>query len=557
MIERTHTDPFGRPHQLFLSGDQIYADDVAMMLLPQLTTTGNGLLGVTERLPIKTGSSTAQIDAATTNFPTTWRQELVVQQAKFTSGEASSHLLSFGEFCALYLLSWSNVLWDELTSEANVFPESGDENAIVAALPAHLRELYPAQTRKRKIEARNKLKDDYKQQSDDVKAFKKTLPKVQRALANVPSYMIFDDHEVTDDWYLTDDWRDKVLTAPLGVTVLRNALLSFTLFQAWGNLPSRFSTGDHAQLPTLTPQLMNASPAPTPATANQIDALFGFTGAEPRIKWHFTVPTGPTTTVVLDTRTRRSFDGRFNPPGLLSQAALDEQLPSSLVPSPGAEALIVVSPAPVLGLALIEELAQPLAARGKADFVMSVVLEGEPRITGYMEWDMEAWALDAASFEAFLARCHEMGKVVLLSGDVHYAFSAEMDYWKQGQPTPSRIVQLTASALKNDWGEAPKRVLETVTAQRLIHSAFYPAARLGWDNPLDLRGRLNVPGNAIPRQLRALLRRAPTVIPTEGWPAGTTISIPPEWAWRMSLVKDLRPDDNSSAARPSDGQGSA
>jgi hypothetical protein len=147
-----------------------------------------------------------------------------------------------------------------------------------------------------------------------------------------------------------------------------------------------------------------------------------------------------------------------------------------------------------------------------------------------------------------------MGKVVLLSGDVHYAFSAEMDYWKQGQPQPARIVQLTASALKNDWGERAKRALETFKVQELLHSAFYPASRLGWDDPIDLVGRVDVPGGAVPRQLRALLRRTPAVLPTEGWPPGTTISIPPEWAWRTSLLKDVRPDGTANGSRPADGQ---
>jgi hypothetical protein len=44
------------------------------------------------------------------------------------------------------------------------------------------------------------------------------------------------------------------------------------------------------------------------------------------------------------------------------------------------------------------------------------------------------------------------------------------------------------------------------------------------------------------------------VIPTEGWPAGTTISVAPEWSWRMSLLEDQRPDDSSPDARPADGQ---
>lgn len=554
MIQRTLDDPIARPHQLFLTGDQIYADDVAMMLLPQLTVAGNALLGLTERLPLVLPSGETLTEATPENFPATWRQELMRQQAKFTSGSASSHLISFGEFCAHYLFSWSNVLWEDPIGVDDLFP-TDDVDDTFADLPAHLQELYPLpkKAREGKIRARNELKESYEGELADVKEFRKTLPKVQRALANIPSYMIFDDHEITDDWYLAQDWRDKVLTAPLGVTIIRNGLLSYTLFQAWGNVPAQFTTGTPDQLLDLTPQLMTGAGPPS-AIADQLDQMFGFDGTEPSLRWDFTVPTGPTTTVVLDTRTRRSFEGRLTPPGLLSQAALDEQLPASLAPSPGAEVLLVIAPAPVLGLALIEELAQPIAARAIADFVMSVVIEGEPAITGYFEWDFEAWALNTPRFEAFLARCNEMGKVVLLSGDVHYACSAEMDYWKDGQPKPSRIVQLTASALKNAWVDVAKRALETVKVQKLMHTAFYPAARLGWDNPLDLQGNLNVPGGAIPRQLRALLRRTPTVIPTEGWPAGTTIAVNPDWAWRMSLLMDERPDDSSPGARPADGQ---
>jgi hypothetical protein len=583
MIERTHSDPFTRPHQLFLTGDQIYADDVAAALLPQLTVAGNALLGSTEQLTLK--KVEAKIDATAANFPTTWRQELVQQQAKLTSGEADSHVMSFGEFCALYLFYWSNVLWDDLADKSTIFDidltgSLSDSKAtcaekIVNRLPSHLRSLYPANTRVTQLEHRiERIMSDggnlqcgliefddnqvehFLGEVDRVKTFRKALPSVRRALANVPTYMIFDDHEITDDWYLTEDWRDKVLTAPLGVEILRNGLVSYALFQAWGNDPKQFEIGNNAQLLTLAQQLFSGATGPDTPAATQIDVLLGLDGSNSSIKWHYTVPTGPTTVVVLNTRTSRSFVGRYDPPGLISDIALDEQLPASLAPTPGSEVLIVVSAAPVLGLATIEEMAQPIGARANADFYNSVIKNNRPKITGYLEWDMEAWALDTPRFEALLARLYEMGKVVLLSGDVHYSFSAEMDYWKwkQGQPEPARIVQVTASALKNAWDTTPKRILETVTAQEIAHNAFYPVSRLGWDSPLDLVGNLNVPGGAMPTPLRALLRRTPTVIPIEGWPAGTALSIPPEWAWRTSLVKDIRPDDSSGGARPAEGQ---
>src|SRR5262249_47504267 len=45
-------DPLVRPHQLFLTGDQIYADDVSSTMLPMLNVVGNALIGgAPERLP--------------------------------------------------------------------------------------------------------------------------------------------------------------------------------------------------------------------------------------------------------------------------------------------------------------------------------------------------------------------------------------------------------------------------------------------------------------------------------------------------------------------------
>lgn len=561
IIERTRTDANARPQQLFLTGDQIYADDIAVMLLPQLTAAGNALLGVSEELPLKTSAGDIRVVANSTNFPTSWRQELIRQQAQFSSTEAACHALSFGEYCALYLFFWSNVLWDSFIEVDDVFPDcSGssadcpDANTMVNGLAAHLQPLYPASKRKEQIKQWYKQRDLFADQLEDVKAFKKTLPKVQRALANIATYMIFDDHEVTDDWYLTQDWRDRVLTSPLGVTIVRNALTTFALFQAWGNNPKRYTTGDHAALLTHAQALFPASGGPAQAAANALDALYGFGGADPLVKWHFNVPSGPTTTVVLDTRSQREFSGRYTPPGLISDVALDEQLPDSFAPPPGAEVLIVVSAAPVLGLAVIEELAQPIGARGYFDFISSVIIKREPEITGYLEFDMEAWSLHAERFEALLARFNQMGKVVILSGDVHYAFSAEMDYWKKAQPQPSRIVQLTSSALKNEWGIRAKRALETVAAQEIMHDAYYPLSRLGWSDPADLIGKVNVPGGALPRNIRAMLRRTPVVLPADNWEPGSSIAVAPDWAWRVSLVKDLRPDDSSPGARPADGR---
>ena len=45
LIQDTRADPLKRPHQLFLSGDQIYADDVATAFLEMLIPVGNEITG--------------------------------------------------------------------------------------------------------------------------------------------------------------------------------------------------------------------------------------------------------------------------------------------------------------------------------------------------------------------------------------------------------------------------------------------------------------------------------------------------------------------------------
>ena len=84
------------------------------------------------------------------------------------------------------------------------------------------------------------------------------LPRVRRALANIPTYMIFDDHDVTDDFFLNPMWRDRVLTTALGQTILHNAMVTYALFQDWGNDPLRYDSGLPAELRTRALELFPA-----------------------------------------------------------------------------------------------------------------------------------------------------------------------------------------------------------------------------------------------------------------------------------------------------------
>ena len=102
----------GRPHMLFLTGDQIYADDVARALLPGLTALGTELLGGVEQVPSPIDN--ARLAAGERRGASGGLPPARHRKAGFTSDWASSHLIGFGEFLAMYCAAWNPKLWPVL-----------------------------------------------------------------------------------------------------------------------------------------------------------------------------------------------------------------------------------------------------------------------------------------------------------------------------------------------------------------------------------------------------------------------------------------------------------
>ncbi len=98
-----------RPQQLFLTGDQIYADDVAGMLLRYGSTLdGTSLVGEEKvQIRMNNGSPVEELSAEHVTFPVYLRQHLVNEYGGLTSDSASCHLISFEEFAGTYLNYWS------------------------------------------------------------------------------------------------------------------------------------------------------------------------------------------------------------------------------------------------------------------------------------------------------------------------------------------------------------------------------------------------------------------------------------------------------------------
>jgi hypothetical protein len=646
-------DPLKRPHQLFLGGDQIYADDVSTVHLHMLIDLGKELIGKTaggearEQLmvdnirrkkaqPPATPPDFDHYDAPVTRasspgtpedfllpadhayFPAGRRFLLTTVESQMTTTDGTGHLFSLGEFAAMYLSVWSNTCWPllvrpdpakpaqlALASDAAVMNPiwlqriptyvgapftgketrgAGDElSPFQSPLYSAYREPKPeddTRSEQKKLddflEHLERIKKNIDGQRNLLTAFESGLAKVRRVLANIPTYMIFDDHDVTDDWNLNPAWIDRVYNTSLGVTMARNALVSYALFQDWGNDPVKYETGDYQKLLVAIEKLFPAGQnGPNLTAANDIDALFGFgvpgvaeldgsvSAVSPPIKWHFSVPGPKHLAIALDNRTRRSFLSRNGPPGNVA-GSLDssavtpqtEQIPAGPF-TDGKEVLLVIAPLQVLGPPILDELVAPAAYR--AFDVKDYEAKLDPRLRfgsrgmlGTNPDAIEAWAFDPVTLEALLKRLEPYRQVVLLSGDVHYSASNVMSYFTRGKPDPARFVQFTSSGFKNVMPSYITVVDRSLAIAHKIVRARVGAERLGWNKKPASAMQLP-PGKTaadIPRALRAKLKIEPVMVPTHGWPEGTTVNAasPPDWSWSVDPIFDVRADGARPAA---------
>lgn len=366
-----------RPQQLFLTGDQIYADDVDPVLLAALRTFAATAIGDTEE-------RTELADHAAALAPR-MRSALIRDGAQFTTGSGSSHLVTLAEFYAMYLFVWSREPWPAATLNG----------------------------------AKGELED-----------FVDGLRQVRRALANIATYMIFDDHEVTDDWNIRESWAQRAYATSLGRRVLRNALASYAVFQHWGNDPVQFKVGHPggAALAALDGWSGLA------AEAKDLDAILpvptdaaGLVAVSPRrINWSWHWHGAAHHVIGLDTRTRRG----LGPSELSLMTRLD--IDAVLAGAPPSPVTFVLSAAPILGVEALEDL-QRL----------------DP-----IERDDESWA-HAATYRHFLTRLLDHTPVIALSGDVHFGFGGS--FYQRDQPEV-RVVNFVSSPLKNMAIKAFERI---------------------------------------------------------------------------------------------------
>jgi hypothetical protein len=342
LVARHVADFARRPAVMCLGGDQIYADDVHDLVMRQVISLSRKIQPKVEELP----GPGRHVGVAK-------RTTILKRYARLTSDDLDNHMIRLAEYLALYGLIWNIRTWTDPPKE--------------------------------------------------LEHFTKGLPAARRLLANCPTYMVFDDHDVTDDWNLSVRWKQEVWSAELGRRVVANALMAYWLCQGYGNAPDSFA--DAADLAALIEARARRYP--------QAEAAFWNIG-----DWEFCAPTDPFI-YFLNTRTLRGHqdhDTDHDPTGPAwlktkpSWNATMVRLQSLTRSRPVDRPIVIVSAAPVFGFSSIEWLQRFIS------FFM-----------GDYKYDYENWAANPEHLNLFL-RLMAGRNVVLLSGDLHYGYSSTVRY---------------------------------------------------------------------------------------------------------------------------------
>ena len=387
------------PDLLLMTGDQIYADDVAGPMLKAIHSVIDRLGLYHEALEGAVVTNTNEL--ATHEYGYYEREQLLPQIATntvlssiffgakkkpvFTSVNAQNHLIGSAEIIAMYLLVWSDTLWADINIDKDGIPPK--YHAI------------------------------FDKEHEALNGFVKQLPQVRRALAHIPTYMIFDDHDVTDDWNLTRGWEQEVYGNPLSKRMIGNALIGYLLCQGWGNAPKKVA-------PLIAKVQESMGESGLNSHDEIIDELLDFD------QWHYRLDTTPPIEV-LDTRTQRwrSESNMNKPSGLMDWEALCDFQHSII----GKESVIVVSAAPIYGVKVIEAIQKVFTFFGKALTV-----------------DAENWMAHKGTANVILnifRHYKTPPDFIILSGDVHYSFVYDVRLrFRRNSP---HITQFTCSGLKN------------------------------------------------------------------------------------------------------------
>jgi hypothetical protein len=323
-------------------------------------------------------------------------------------------------------------------------------------------------------------------------------PATRWLLSTISSAMIFDDHDVHDDWNTSWEWVREIRTVPWWHERIVGAYMSYWIYQHLGNL----SPAELAE---------NALLADVREAQDAGEILRAFAKrAEEEIagtRWSYHRNFGRTRLLVLDSRAGRVLDEDRRE--MLSEeewAWVEECVTGDF------DHLLIATTLPLLLSPGLHHLEAWNEAVCDGAWGRTAARLGE-KIRQAI--DLEHWSAFHESFIHLTDLLHEVASggrgpapasVIVLSGDVHHAYLAEVSFPGRA-PIESAVVQAVCSPIRNPLDRNERRALRAAlsrsaaaVARLLARSARVRPAAVHWefageptfDNQvatLDLSGR--------------------------------------------------------------------
>jgi phosphodiesterase/alkaline phosphatase D-like protein len=297
-------------------------------------------------------------------------------------------------------------------------------------------------------------------------------------LSVVPSTMIFDDHDVRDDWNTSWSWLQEMRDDPWWQEHIVNALASYWVYQHIGNLSPAELAED--ELFTRVHEVEDGG-----------EILREFARRADRdsttTRWSYHRDFGRTRLVVVDSRASRVLE-----PGHRSMLDEEEWAWLEEVATGDFDHLLIASSLPILltrGMHDLEAWNEAVCA-GAWGWPGKKLAE---RVRQAI--DLEHWAAFERSFDRMATLLEDVAagrrgnapaSIVMLSGDVHHAYLAEVAFGP-GVEAESAVFQAVCSPLRNGLNRRERAVIRfacsrmgQATGRLLVKTARVQVPRISW-----------------------------------------------------------------------------
>jgi hypothetical protein len=305
-------------------------------------------------------------------------------------------------------------------------------------------------------------------------------PAIRWLLSTVPTTMVFDDHEIHAEWRISQGWMDEMNAEPWFDRHIRGGLMAYWVFQHLGNLsPAELASGGLLDA-------VRASPDAAALLASRMDTEGRQTGHS---RWSFARDIGNARLVVVDSRA-----GRDVTPGRRQLIHDEEWEWVRAEANRPARHLLLASSVPFLlapGLHFAEAWDEAVAGGAWGRIGARVG-----------EWIRRRAVMDHwASFQDTHRRIAQLiddiahgregdapASIVMLSGDVHHCYLAEVGFTPGAGPR-SAVWQAVCSAFRKEL--APhERAIIAFGHSRLAGRLARRLARAAGVRPLPLAWRV-------------------------------------------------------------------